>query len=167
MGAIAADKLKASLTTLAVLVGSAAIVLVITIASVGKGYVVSQIEGIGANLAYASLSRSGSVSPLEDELTPDNLVALRQVLPAGSPVAGTYDTPIDFTLGGQMLHASLVGVTPDFGEIRHLQITSGRYFDAEDFRSRSEVCLVTDRVAHGSGSYDSAVGGTIHVDQFR
>ncbi|HXY51893.1 MAG TPA: ABC transporter permease [Terriglobales bacterium] len=167
-GAIAADKIKASLTALAVLVGSAAIVLVITIASVGKVYVVSQIEGIGANVAYASLSRSGSsVSPLEDELTPEDLVALRQVLPTGSPVAGTYDTPIDFTLQGQLLHARLVGVTPDFGEIRNLQITSGRYFDAEDFRSRAKVCLVTDQLAGGSGSYDSAAGGTIHVDQFR
>jgi len=66
-----------------------------------------------------------------------------------------------------MLHARLVGVTPDFGEIRNLQITAGRYFDAEDFRSRSKVCLVTDQIAGGSGSFDSAIGSTIHVDQFR
>src|ERR1700730_5885720 len=80
--ALGVDKLKASLTMLGVVIGSAAIVLVVTIASTGKGYMISQIEGIGANLAYATLDRSGTSSTLEDELTTDALVAARQTLPA-------------------------------------------------------------------------------------
>jgi hypothetical protein len=44
---IAAEKLNASLTTLAVVIGSAAIVLVIAIGSSGRLYIVSLIEGIG------------------------------------------------------------------------------------------------------------------------
>src|ERR1700724_1906489 len=80
--ALAGDKLKASLTMLGVVIGSAAIVLVVTIASTGKVYMISQIEGIGANLAYATLDRNGVSSILDDELTPDDLVAVRQTLPA-------------------------------------------------------------------------------------
>jgi putative ABC transport system permease protein len=61
--ALAGDRAKASLTMLGVVIGSASIVLVVTIASTGKIYVISQIEGIGANLAYATLDRNGA-SPL-------------------------------------------------------------------------------------------------------
>src|SRR5262249_20723065 len=165
--AIAVDKVKASLTMLGVMVGSAATVLVIITTFTSKVYVVSLIEGVGANLAYASLIRSGEESSLDDELTLDDLFAVRQALPAGSPLAGTYDTTVDLTLQGRMLHAHLVGVTQDFGLIRNLRITSGRYFDAEDFRSHFKVCLVTDQIARSVPDLDSAVGSTIHVDEFR
>src|SRR6202011_3044569 len=80
--ALAGDKVKASLTMLGVVIGSAAIVLVVTIASTGKVYMISQIEGIGANLAYATLDRSGGSTALDDELTPSDLLAARQTLTA-------------------------------------------------------------------------------------
>jgi putative ABC transport system permease protein len=167
VSALAGDKVKASLTMLGVVIGSAAIVLVVTIASTGKGYMISQIEGIGANLAYATLDRNGTASAMEDELTPDDLVAARQTLPAVRAVAGTYDVPVDFQLGGKTFHPRLVGVTQDFETIRNLRITSGRYFDREDFLSHFKVCLTTDRMVQAAFGLDPAVGNTIQVGQFR
>ena len=112
--ALAVDKVKASLTMLGVVIGSAAIVLVVTIASTGKVYMISQIEGIGSNLAYASLDRAGTTTVPEDELTPGDLSAARQTLPAVRAVAGTYDLPVDLQLRGKAFHPRLVGVTQDF-----------------------------------------------------
>ena len=166
-GAIAADKLKASLTTLSVVIGSAALVLVVTIASTGKVYIVSLIEGIGANLAYATLNRSDVSSVLEDELSSEDLAALRQSLPRLSVVAGTYDVPADFQFDGRSFHARLVGVTQDFQKIRNLRITSGRYFDSEDFLAHFRVCLVTDRLAQSAVGFGPAVGKFVRLDQFR
>jgi putative ABC transport system permease protein len=165
--ALASDRLKASLTMLGVVIGSAAIVLVVTIASTGKVYMISQIEGIGANLAYATLDRSGASSALEDELTSDDLVAMRQMLPGVGAVAGTYDIPIDLQLHDKAFHPRLVGVTQGFEEIRNLRITSGRYFDGEDFLAHFKVCLITDRMAQTAFGVNPAVGNTIRVDQFR
>jgi putative ABC transport system permease protein len=165
--ALAGDKLKASLTMLGVVIGSAAIVLVVTIASTGKVYIVSLIEGIGANLAYATLDRNGASSVLDDELTPDDLVAVRQTVPAVSAVAGTYDIPVDLQFSGKAVHPRLVGVTQDFEKIRNLKITSGRYFDMEDFRAHFKVCLITDHLAVSVFDLDPAVGNTIHLDQLR
>jgi len=165
--ALGVDKLKASLTTLGVVIGSAAIVLVVTIASTGKGYMISQIEGVGANLAYATLDRDGIFSAPEDELTPDDLVALRQSVTAVSAAAGTYDVGIDLQLRGRMLHPRLVGVTQDFKKIRNLRITSGRYFDQADFLARFKVCLISNQVAQTGFGLDPAVGHTIRLEQFR
>lgn len=166
VGALAGDKLKASLTMLGVVIGSAAIVLVVTIASTGKVYMISQIEGIGANLAYATLDRSGVSTVLDDELTPDDLVAVRRTLPVVSAVAGTYDVPVDLQLRGRAFHPRLVGVTQDFEQIRNLRITSGRYFDAEDFLAYFKVCLITDHLAQTAFDLDSPLGNTIHLGQF-
>ena len=166
--ALAVDKVKASLTMLGVVIGSAAIVLVVTIASTGKVYMISQIEGIGSNLAYASLDRAGTTTNVpEDELTPGDLSAARQALPGVRAVAGTYDLPVDLQLKGRAFHPRLVGVTQDFESIRNLRVISGRYFDRDDFLSRFKVCLVTDRLVQAAFGPDSAVGNTIQIGQFR
>ncbi len=51
--ALKANKVKAALTMLGVVIGSACIVLVVTIALIGKTYVLAQIEGVGSNLVVA------------------------------------------------------------------------------------------------------------------
>lgn len=165
IAALKAEKLKAFLTTLSVLIGSASLVLVVTIAGSGKKYIVSRIEGIGANLAYASLNRNGSPVALQDELTPGDLEAIRTTLPMVRAAAGTYDAPVDFQISGRPRHARLVGATKDFLQIRNLQMTSGRYFDDIDVRSQARVCLLTDAIVARNPTL--ALGDSLRIDQFR
>jgi len=165
VAALKADKVKACLTTLSVLIGSASLVLVMTIAGTGKRYIVSRIEGIGANLAYATLNRNGSPATLQDELTLADLEAIRSTLPSVAAVAGTYDAPVDFQVSGRPRHARLVGATRDFLKIRNLQITSGRYFDEQDFASRAKVCLVTDPIIERNPTLQ--LGEVVRIGQFR
>lgn len=164
--ALSHDKVKALLTMLGVVIGSAAIVLVVTIASVGKTYIVTQIEGIGANLAYATLDRTGHFLR-EDELSRHDLASLKY-LPGVTAVAGTYDMPTSFIVAGKLIHARLVGATEEFQQIRNLRITSGRYFDADDFASRDRVCLITDRIAQRVfGQNAGAIGNQMVLNEFR
>jgi putative ABC transport system permease protein len=165
VAALKADRVKAFLTTLSVLIGSASLVLVLTVAGTGKRYIVSRIEGIGANLAYVTLNRNGSQVILQDELTLADLDAIRNTLPMVSAAAGTYDAPVDFQISGRPRHARLVGATQEFIKIRNLQISSGRYFDDHDFRSRSKVCLVTNEILQRNPSLQ--LGDTVRIDQFR
>jgi putative ABC transport system permease protein len=163
---ISLEKLKASLTTLAVVIGSAAIVLVVTIGSTGEFYIVSLIEGIGANLAYATLTR-GPSTVLEDELTPGDLETVRQSIAGLRAVAGAYDVSVDLRIRGKALLARLVAVTGDFQKIRNLRITSGRYFDEDEFQSRFKVCLITDNLARTAFGSDPAVGNTVQLGDLR
>jgi putative ABC transport system permease protein len=164
LDALGVDKVKAFLTMLGVMIGSASIVLVVTIASTGKAYVVGQIEGIGANLAYAQLDRNGVPTVPYDELSPGDLAAIRQSLSMASAAAGTYDIPFDFKLRGKVVRARLVGVTEEFQKIRHLVMASGRYFDAEDFVSRAKVCLVTEHIASKVFGHEPATGHTMKLE---
>ena len=59
IAAVSEHKMRAFLSTLGVVIGSASIVLVVSAGVTGSRYVVSQIEAVGANLAYAELTRTG------------------------------------------------------------------------------------------------------------
>jgi putative ABC transport system permease protein len=166
LSALHVDKLKAFLTTLSVTIGSAAIVLVITVAGTGKTFIMSRVEGIGTNVAFATLDRDKDPTTLEDELTPGDLVAIHQSIPMAVAAAGAYDLPADFQLHGRTHHARLVGVTEDFRTIRNLRIDSGRYFDRRDFASRNRVCLVTDQIASASFASGFTDGLNLKMEQF-
>src|SRR6202521_5730268 len=86
--ALRANKLRAMLTMLGVIIGSACIVLVVTVALAGKRYIIAQIEGVGANLVYAEHIYSGS-AVLADEISLDDMEAVRAGIPQARYVAGT------------------------------------------------------------------------------
>src|ERR1700721_3084621 len=88
--ALWSNKLRAFLTTLGVVIGSACIVLVVTVALSGRRYVIAQIEGVGSNLVYARLD----IDPnqpimLQDELSVDDMNAAKSSIPGIVTVAGT------------------------------------------------------------------------------
>jgi hypothetical protein len=69
--ALWSNKLRAGLTMLVVIIGSGCIVLVVTVALVGKRYIITQIEGVGSNLVYAGFTHSSKPSrlTLSDEIS--------------------------------------------------------------------------------------------------
>ena len=69
--ALRANKLRAFLTTLGVVIGSACLVLVVTVALTGRRFVIGQIEGVGSNLVFAELVRDPhQPMALSYEMTP-------------------------------------------------------------------------------------------------
>ena len=128
--ALRANKVRAMLTMLGVIIGSACIVLVVTVALAGKRYIIGQIEGVGANLVYASVIYSGHRTPA-DEITPADLEAVKASVPDAVEVAGTNDIAMSTSVNGQEHPIYLVGVTSGFQKIRNLIILQGRYLDQD------------------------------------
>ena len=166
--ALRSNKIKALLTMLGVVIGSACIVLVVTISLVGKNYIIAQIEGVGSNIVYAELVRTGSQSAtLGDEVTRGDLDAVERDIPDVTHVAGTHDIQMTVVAGGVERPVTLVAVTEGFEAIRNLLVVSGRYFDADDMQSHSKVCLLTEDLARVVFPGTDAVGQDIRVGELR
>jgi putative ABC transport system permease protein len=166
--ALRANKLKAFLTMLGVVIGSACIVLVVTVALTGKRYIISQIEAVGSNLIYAEVVRAGlQPTALSDEMSLGDIEAIRRRIPQVVESAGTREIPTTVVVEGVERPVSLVGVTEGFQRIRNLLIMRGRFFDAQDMESRSKVCLLTRELADLVYPYDSPVGKDIRVGELR
>ncbi len=169
MDSLRANKLRAMLTMLGVVIGSACIVLVVTVALAGKRFIISQIEAVGSNIVYASLVNSGigQTTALGDHISMGDLEAVKQEIPQVTQVAGSHDMPMTVVAGGVAQPVSLVGVTRGFQKIRNLLIVRGRYFDSGDFTDHSKVCLLTEHMAKIVFPYDDPVARNIHVGELR
>src|SRR5437879_13709905 len=121
--ALRANKVKAFLTMLGVVIGSACIVLVVTISLIGKNYIIAQIEGVGSNIVYGELVRTGPQSTtMSDELTLADLDAVRRDVPGIVHVAGTRDQQMVVVAQGIERPVALVAVTEEFQIIRNLLV---------------------------------------------
>jgi putative ABC transport system permease protein len=167
LDALRANKVKALLTMLGVVIGSACIVLVVTVALTGKKYIIAQIEGVGSNIVYAQVVRAGPgrSAVLADELTVEDMEAVRKGTPLAAAVAGTREIPMSVVVEGVERPVSLVGVTEEFQRIRNLLLVRGRFFDVDDMMSRSKVCLITQPLADLVFPYEDPAGRTIRVGE--
>jgi putative ABC transport system permease protein len=163
--ALRADKVKAMLTMLGVIIGSGCIVLVVTVALTGKRYIISQIEGVGSNITYAQLTRSGGTTSLADEITLADITAVREQIPEVVEVAGTRDLPMTVVVEGHERPISMVGVTEGFQKIRNLEILTGRFFDPEDMTSRNKVTLLTQELADALFPKQDPLGQQVKLNE--
>jgi putative ABC transport system permease protein len=165
--ALRANKLRAVLTMLGVIIGSACIVMVVTVALAGKRYVIGQIEGVGANLVWAEVIRAGGAQTTTpaDEISLADRQAVKDAIPQVVETAGTREVPMTVVAGSIEHPISLVGVTDGFQQIRHLVVDRGRYFDEDDMASRSKVCLITPQLAAAVFPNEDPVNKEIHVGE--
>jgi putative ABC transport system permease protein len=163
--ALKANKLRAILTSLGVIIGSASIVLVVTVALTSKKFVLSQIEAVGSNLVWVELvQRPDRPQPMSYEMTLGDMEAVRK-LPNVIEVAGTRENPMSMIAGGMERPVNLVGVTEGYQAIRRLLIVRGRYFDDADMAMRSKVCLITTQLAEKVFAQENPVGRPLRLGE--
>lgn len=161
------NKVRFALTALGMVIGTASLILVVTIGMTGKQYVLNQIQGIGANLIYAEYEGGAQrvTNATPDPLTIDDMNAALEQVPgivAASPVVPLDDRiPIG---GGKERDVRILGVFPEYRTVRNLVVLSGRFFDAQDEQARNKVGVITQKMAEQLyGSVDDAVGKVIKV----
>ena len=163
--ALRANKLRAVLTSLGVIIGSASIVLVVTVALTSRKFVLSQIEATGSNWVGAELvQRPDKAPPLSYEISLDDIEAAKSI-PHVAAVAGTSEHPMTMTVDGADRAVNLVGVTEGYQTIRRLLIVRGRYFDSGDMEMRSKVCLITTQLAERIFGQENPIGRPIRMGE--
>ena len=161
------NKVRFILTALGMVIGTASLILVVTIGMTGRQFVLNQIQAIGTNEIWAEyLGGAPHISNSNtDPLTIDDLLAVRQVVPGivtSSPVTQLSDrVPVG---DGKEKDVTILGVNPEYVRVRNLVIPSGRFFDQEDSRAHNKVGVITEKMAmEVSGSAPAAVGKVIKL----
>ena len=161
------NQIRFALTALGMVIGTASLILVVTIGLSGRRYVLTSIQNIGTNLIwaeYAGLS-DASIASLRDYLTVDDMRAIEQQVPgiqAASPVLNLHQS---FPSGaGKERDVLILGVSPEYADIRRLYLVAGRFFDQQDSLAHSKAALVTEKFALTQfGSPDEAIGKTLAI----
>ena len=148
--ALTANKLRAALTMLGIIIGVGA---VITLMSAGEGvsvYIEEQFQGMGSNLLFVMPGsmdnagppgmRSGGMA----ELTNGDVDALRDPLRAPDVAALSPERirSTSVATGKRDTVAQVMGVTPDFPSVRNWPVEMGTFFDQNDMNGRARVALL-------------------------
>ncbi len=168
LDALRANKVRAFLTMLGVIIGSASIVLVVTVALTGRRFVIGQIEGVGSNIVWAENQLNpGQASALSYGITTADVDAVRRGIPQVQEAAGEREMQTSLVVAGKEWPVTLIGVTRGYQSIRNLVILRGRYFDEQDQQSRDKVCLVTKELADRISPYQESVGLAVQLGELR
>jgi putative ABC transport system permease protein len=161
------NKIRFILTALGMVIGTASLILVVTIGMTGRQYVLNQIQAIGTNEVWAEyLGGAPHISNSNpDPMTVEDLQAVQEEVPgivAASPVTQLSDrVPVG---NGVEKDVTILGVFPDYLRVRNLVVPSGRFFDQEDSQAHNKVGVITEKMAiEVYGSPQAAVGKTIKL----
>jgi len=169
MDSFRASKTRFMLTSLGMVIGTASVILVVTIGMTGKQYILGLLEKIGTNQVEVEYA-GGGASPAErarynDYLTIEDERAVDRQVPGimySSPVLDMHNR-LTFP-GGMQKDTTVLGVDPDYQHIRNLIVTDGRFFDNIDDSTHARCAVVNYPFAKERyGSFDAAVGQTFEI----
>jgi putative ABC transport system permease protein len=161
------NKVRFILTALGMVIGTASLILVVTIGLTGRQYAMNQIQAIGTNEIWAEypISGQGVSDSSPDPITLDDMAAVVQNVPgiaAASPILDVHERiPVG---SGKEKEILVLGVYPEYRQVRNLLVPSGRFFDQEDYQAHNKVGVITDKLATAIyGSPQAAVGKIIKL----
>jgi putative ABC transport system permease protein len=151
-------RLRTALTTLGILIGVAAVILLVAVGQGISSLVQRQIETLGANAIYvfpqraqssSGAGRSGTTAR-RIELTPDDVEALsdRANVPDVVAVAPLVTTNVTAAHeGATYALQNLTGTVPIYAQIRNIILEKGRFFDDQDMADHAKVGIIGKTVA--------------------
>jgi putative ABC transport system permease protein len=162
------NKIRFALTALGMVIGTASLILVTTIGLTGKQYLLNQIQSIGSNWIYAEYeSGGGRISDTgNDSLTIQDMEAVQREV--GGIVAASPVLPLNERVAvgdGKERDLQIMGVYPEYEQVRNLVILEGRFFDHQDSQAHNKVGVITPKLAvQLYGSELASLGKTIKLN---
>ena len=163
------SKMRFALTALGMVIGTASVILVVTIGLTGKKYILQEIQKVETNSVELEYVGGGTTNTervlYNDYLTHEDEKAVDEQVPGvlySSPILTMHDR---ISFGGGVVKDTLVlGVSPQYRYIRNLLVTVGRFLDETDDEAHIKCAVVTEQFARERfGSSDAAVGQNFEI----
>jgi putative ABC transport system permease protein len=165
-----ANKLRAILTMLGIIIGVAAVIAMVSIGMGVRSKVESSIAGLGSNLLIITPGASsnggarqaaGSSITLSDK----DAQAIMHEVTGVSLVAPTVSKQYQVVFGNQNWTTSIQGSTPDILGVRSFVLENGSFFSNQDVEARARVAVLGKTVADNLFAGINVVGQTIRINK--
>ncbi|MGE5592273.1 MAG: ABC transporter permease [Betaproteobacteria bacterium] len=171
---ITSNKMRSGLTMLGVIIGVAAVVIMVAIGEGANRRVSSQIERLGSNLLIVMPGRTrepgaqarGAFGSM-DVLTMDDVQAIRDDCPSVGAVAPEVSRGTTVRYGTSSLQTQVVATTPEYLTVRAFNVASGSFFTEQDVEYATKVAVVGQGVVDELFSGADPIGQELKVGQVR
>jgi len=168
---LVANKLRAILTMLGIIIGVAAVIVMLGIGRGAQANIEAQIQSNGTNLLYVrpGSSQQSGVRQAQGSaatLTYADAQALAEpgAAPAVAAVAPEYNAFGQVVYQGTNTNSRVTGVTPEYLGVRILQMASGDFIDAAAVDAKSTVAVLGANVAKTLFGDADPVGQSIRIN---
>ena len=164
INALRLNKMRSSLTMLGIIIGVAAVIVMIAVGGGAQARIQSQIKSLGSNLIIvlpgsttASGVRLGSGA--SQNLTEDDAIAIAKEVQEVQFAAPSSRGGAQIIAGNTNWATQVQGVTPDYFDVREWPLAAGRMFEQAELAGSAKVVILGQTVAA------QLFGGTDPLDQ--
>ncbi len=167
---ITSNKLRSLLTMLGVIIGVAAVIIMISVSAGTEANIADRINGLGSNLLFItpSFTRGGPGEGRQQQqggLVYSDVAAIRDQVPGVAGVSVEQQASVDIKSGDTTLTSiSVVGTTPDYTTVRNVKVASGRFITDQDNTRTEKVIVLGSSVATELFGTSDPVGQTIYAN---
>ncbi len=170
--ALMANKLRATLTMLGIIIGVGAVIALMSIGQGVQASVTEQIQAIGPNIIFIAPGaiQQGGVQSAQGQaatLTSEDAEALNDPLAAPSiaAVAPSFTSRAQIVYTGNNVNSQVNGVTPEYALVRNYQVSDGSFITKQQVDAISRVAVLGATVAQNLFNGDDPLDKTIKINQ--
>lgn len=164
MDALRVNRLRSALTMLGVVIGVAAVVVLVAIGSGARDLVQREIEGLGSNIIFVAPGQlSLGAAPSISRLRLDDVAYLGRITGDESAIAVALNSGETIRAGHRQLYSSIVGANENLRNVFDRPLRRGRYLSRTDVETRRRVVVLGSEVAHRLFGDADPVGRQITV----
>ena len=171
---IARNKLRALLTMLGVIIGVAAVIIMIAISAGTEATISENIKNLGTNLLFVTQSMGGQGSPTRITTTGSNFLSYDDAKAINSSISGISGVVVERDISEQVKYAStsvdsvsVIGTTPSYAQVRGVSQASGRFISQSYIDKSNKVVVLGYTTAQTLFGTTDPVGQNIYVGDIR
>jgi putative ABC transport system permease protein len=168
LNALKANKMRSLLTMLGIIIGVAAVVIMVAIGSGASAKISAQIESVGSNLLIVipGATTAGGVrmgSGTVSTLTLADSEAIVQNCPSVARVAPVWGGVAQAVYGNQNWSTGVTGTTSSMFAIRDWTLTAGRFFTVQETKAAAKVALLGQTVVNNLFGGADPIGEIVRI----
>jgi putative ABC transport system permease protein len=161
------NKSRSLLTMLGVIIGVAAVIIMMAISAGTEATISDAINGLGSNLLFISgaETRGGpGVRTAGTGLVYTDVDAIRTTLSGIAGVSVEQETSVTIKSGNTTLTSiTMIGTTPDFTVVRNVPLGTGRFITENDLTQVQKVVVLGSTIATELFGNSDPLGQTIYL----
>ena len=164
--AIWKNSVRSMLTMLGVIIGVAAVIVMVAVSAGTEATIQEEITSLGTNLLFvqSSFARGGLGSNPNQGLVFDDATAIAEQVKGVAGVVVEQNAAANVKANGTTLESiTILGTTPDFPSVRDIDVAEGRYFNQLELDRKQKVVVLGSSLAEELFGNANPLGEVITV----
>jgi putative ABC transport system permease protein len=170
---LSSNKARSLLTMLGIIIGVAAVIVMMAVSAGTEATIEEQISGLGSNLIIVTTNFGGAHRPgqgggMPETLEYEDAVALDQNVGGIAGVAAEQIASAQTVkAGSDNIEVDVLGAMPGFPEVRGVKVGDGRFFTQQDLDRSAKVAVLGYQTAQDLFGDEDPIGQTINAGRIK